>query len=344
MSEHSGRTTRVLVIDDAPERSGVRQGLETDPEVEVVGVAASAHEAKTMLLALRPDVVTLDLELPGVHGLALLEKLMSAIPVPTVLVATAVNDASIRALQLGAVAVVTKQADPEAFERFAAELRSAVWAAARRGPVEVAGGTIDPEGERVIALGAGTGGRRTLEHVLRPLGLDTPPVLVVQHLPLGRTAQLAWELDHVLAVRVREAAQGDRLEPGLVLLAPGGAHMTLGADGEVNLRHGPRVHLQRPSIDVMFTSVAKAVGARAVGVLLTGTGCDGAQGLERLRDIGARTIAQSESSCPAFDMPRAAIERGAAMQVVAAPEIGMLLAADVGVRQPAGRLSRSRAS
>lgn len=345
---------RVLVVDDSPmSQLMMRHGLVPQEGFEVVGTATCAHEAKTLIVALRPDVVTLDLELPGMHGF-LLEKLMQFV-IPTVVIsALVVSDPEVvvRATVLGAVAVVSKVGPGESPHRMVRALREAVRAAAlcgrrpasnsRTGGV---GGGPWSRGEFVIAIGASTGGPRTLGAVLEALDADAPPVLVVQHMPRGFIESMAEHLDRVLRVRVREAADGDRLEPGLVLIAPAGAHMTMsgGSSGMVTLCGGPRVHQQRPSVDVLFASVATSAGAQAVGVQLTGMGTDGAEGLERMRRAGAWTMAQDEQTSVVFGMPKAAIERGAAMQVAGATPIGRALAAWARMRRtvPSPNLMRT---
>jgi len=326
---------RVLVVDDsAMSQLIVRRGLEGVAECDVVGVATSAYEARTKILELRPDVVTLDLDLPGIHGLVFLEKLMQFVPIPTVVVSGLVgrdNDLTERALALGAVAVVRKTDPGESPRRFTADLSDAVRAAAKCVVREIH--DTDPGNPRaedfIIAIGSSTGGPRTLESVLELLDATAPPVLVVQHMPAGFTGPLAEHLDRSLTANVREAQDGDRLESGLVLIAPAGHHMVLSPvrPWRVTLRQGPRVQQQRPAADMLFASVAKHAGRNAVGVLLTGMGADGAEGLGMMRKAGARTIAQSERTCVVFGMPKVAIERGAAMQVLGDREIARALAA-----------------
>jgi two-component system chemotaxis response regulator CheB len=338
---------RVLIVDDSPV---VRRVLTTElgryPDIEVVGTAADPYAAREEIVRLAPDVVTLDVEMPRMDGLSFLEKLMRHHPLPVIVVSSVTprhSAAAVRALALGAVDVLCKPASASATaetgRQLAAAVRLAAGARVRRlqaPPPSVT--AIAPRGaatpppravapragaqwaRSVLAIGASTGGPPALEAVLRALPADTPGTLIVQHMPEHFTAAFAGRLDKLCAIEVREARDHDRVVPGLALIAPGGKHMVLArlAPGsyEVRVKDGPPVHHQRPAVDVLFDSVARVVGAGAVGVLLTGMGADGAKGMLAMRTAGATTIAQNEESCVVFGMPREAIRLGGADAVL----------------------------
>jgi two-component system chemotaxis response regulator CheB len=337
---------RVLVADDsALMRQLLTTILSSDPEIEVVGAAADAIGAWEQIQRLRPDVLTLDVEMPRKDGLEFLERLMRAHPMPVVTCSSLTErggDTTLRALELGAVDFVNKpKIDVQrGVEMLGAELIAKVKAAARsrarprttngsrshssasRIRVEnlASGETVRKTTDLVLALGASTGGTEALREVLEALPADSPGVVIVQHMPAQFTRQFAERLDKRCSVRVHEAKDGDRILPGHVLIAPGGAqHMEVarsGAHAMVRLLTGPPVRRHRPSVDVMFNSCATSLGANAVGAILTGMGGDGAQGLLAMRRAGARTIAQDEATSVVFGMPREAIACGAVDVVV----------------------------
>lgn len=336
---------RVLIVDDsAMTRRVLADHLARDPEIEVVGEAGNAYQARDLIVELEPEVVTLDVEMPGLDGLAFLEKLMQHHPMPVVMVSavtTAGSAAAMRALELGAVEVIGKPAagDPRARADMLMMLADKIKAAARArlGAGRAAGAPAAPVRARVradnrlIAIGASTGGPEALKELFSRLPAGMPPILLVQHMPAGFTAKFAEHLNAAGAMEVREAAAGDELRPGLALLAPGGRHLTLDADGRrVEVKDGPFVCRQRPSVEVLFHSVARVCGKRAIGVILTGMGADGAQGLLALRRAGGRTLGQDEKSSIVYGMPRVAYEAGAVEKVVPlgkmADEICRLLA------------------
>ncbi|MFT3977163.1 MAG: chemotaxis response regulator protein-glutamate methylesterase [Sphingomonas bacterium] len=317
---------RTLIVDDsASMRAALRRILAADAEIEVVGMAPDPFVAREMIKTLNPDVVTLDVEMPGMDGLSFLERIMRLRPMPVVMCSTLTArgaEVTIEALRLGAVDYVTKPAgNPEEIEREAAILREKVKAAARsllrpRAEIApVAQGTMEGSGgeERLIAIGCSTGGVEALFSLLPALPMDCPPVLIVQHMPAAFTRSFAHRLDTECRVRVTEARDGDPVRAGSVYIAPGGdAHMELagGVRGTIRLRPGDPVSGHRPSVDRLFHSVA-AVGPAAVGVILTGMGADGADGLLAMRGAGARTFGQSRETCVVWGMPRAAAECGA---------------------------------
>ncbi len=329
--------SRVLVVDDsALMRQVLHEILSTDPGLEVVGTAADAFIAWEKIQQLRPDVITLDVEMPRMDGIAFLERLMRLRPMPVVMISSLTEkgcQTTLRALSLGAIDFVAKpRLDPlNGTLALADEVVSKVKAAARarlRMPVptpavaRLARCAAAPgvAGQRpIVVIGASTGGTRAIEELLSALPEDAPGMVIVQHMPKGFTAQFAQRLDGLCGVSVKEAADGDAVRPGLALIAPGDFHVELqqsGADIVVRTSVLPPVNGHRPSVDVLFNSCARVVGAGAVGVILTGMGADGARGLLALRQAGARTLAQDEATCVVFGMPREAIACGAVDEVL----------------------------
>jgi len=325
---------KVLIVDDsAVVRQALAAELSKANDIEVVGTAVDPFAARDKILSLAPDVVTLDLEMPRMDGLTFLRKLMRYHPVPVVVVSSLTpknSEMALEALRLGAVEVICKPGQYSVPD-IPGELLRAVRAAASSHPARAGAlqpGIQAPEPaepvnlhttNKVIAIGASTGGTRAIEAVLRRLPAATPGTVIVQHMPEHFTEAFAQRLNTECAMEVREAEDGSTVIPGLALIAPGNKHMVLwrsGARYKVKLKDGPPVHYQRPSVDVLFHSVARHAGVNAVGVILTGMGADGAAGLLAMRQSGARTIAQDEASCVVFGMPREAIRMGAAEQVV----------------------------
>jgi two-component system chemotaxis response regulator CheB len=328
---------RVLIVDDSAfVRRVLSDALSRHADIAVVGTATDPYMARELIVRLRPDVVTLDVEMPRMDGLSFLAKLMRHFPLPVVVVSSrAARDraTAVRALALGAVEVIAKPGSSLATQRLGEELARAVRTAAaacvgrREGPPAAAaapppvlhGATHD-----ILAIGASTGGTQAIECVLRGLPADAPGTVIVQHMPAYFTGAFAQRLDGVCPMTVREACDGDAVVPGVALVAPGGRHLVLqraGARYQVRVKDGPPVHHQRPAVDVLFQSVARQAGHRAVGVLLTGMGADGAKGLLAMKSAGAHTIAQDERSCVVFGMPREAIRLEAHCEVVALPDV-----------------------
>ncbi|MDF0542513.1 chemotaxis response regulator protein-glutamate methylesterase [Sphingobium sp. H39-3-25] len=316
--------TRVLIVDDsASMRAVLNRILTSDPEIDVIGMAPEPHAAREMIKALNPDVVTLDIEMPGMDGLSFLEKIMRLRPMPVIMCSTLTArgaDASIEALRLGAVDCIGKPTgNPLEIARDGALLRKMVKAAkrssVRRGPSQlapVAAGKAGALRDVVIAIGASTGGVEALFSVIGALPPDCPPVLVVQHMPAAFTSGFASRMDRESRVNVVEATDRMPIRRGTVYIAPGGDnHMELvgGTSGHIRLSPTDPVSGHRPSVDVLFRSVA-ALGSRAVGVILTGMGSDGASGLLAMREAGARTLGQNQETCVVYGMPRAAFELG----------------------------------
>lgn len=328
---------RLLIVDDsALVCRMLSKEFSRYPDIEVVGSAIDPYVARDKIIQLRPDVLTLDLEMPRMDGLTFLSKLMQYYPMPVVIVSSLAQDNSanaLRALEIGAVEVVPKPGSRFSSPDVEGRLLNAIRAAARsdmsrklrsalsaastgklQAPLSLASTT-----HKIIALGASTGGTQALELVLRALPANVPGIVMTQHMPEGFTASFAARLSAVSGLRVKEGAAGDVVLPGTALLAPGNKHMTLaksGANYVVRVGDGEPVHYQRPSVDVLFQSVAESAGVNAVGVLMTGMGADGAAGLLAMRRAGARTIAQDERSCVVFGMPKEAIALGAAELVL----------------------------
>jgi len=341
-----GGNIRVLVVDDsAIVRKILTEALAGQTGLEVVGTAPDPYIARDKILALRPDVLTLDIEMPRMDGLTFLKKLMHFHPMPVIVISSlgqASCQTAMQALALGAVEVLAKPGGPYSVGELRLDLAGKIRAAAasrvRRPaptapPAAVAPAIFPPSrvgapprlpasswpASTVIAIGASTGGTEAIAAVLPQLPPDSPGIVITQHIPAGFSRAFANRLNEMCSMEVKEAQEGDTLCTGRVLVAPGDLHMLLRKSGEsyrVVVKTGPRVCYQRPSVDVMFSSVAESAGAHAVGVLLTGMGSDGAQGLLKMRQAGARTIAQDESSCVVFGMPKEAIRAGAADRVV----------------------------
>lgn len=321
---------KVLIVDDsALIRRLLTDILSADPAIEVVGTAPDPIIAREKIRALAPDVLTLDIEMPKMDGLTFLERLMSLRPMPVVVVSTLTQknaDAALRAMELGAVDCVAKPLVDitTSMAALAGDLVAKVKTAARSRPrarrAETSAGpslTIDPNlstAGRIVAIGASTGGVEALQQVLMRLPATAPAVLVTQHMPPGFTSSFARRLDSQCAVTVQEATDGRRVIPGHVYIAPGALHMELARTGshyEIRVRDGAMVSGHRPSVDVLFHSVAAAAGRAALGIILTGMGRDGAAGLLEMRRSGARTMGQSEASCVVYGMPKAAMQLGA---------------------------------
>jgi len=326
--------TRVLVVDDsALVRQVFSRILANDSDIEVIGTAPDPYVARDLIVERRPDVVTLDIEMPRMDGLTFLRKLMRYYPLPVVVVSSltpAGSQMAADALDSGAVEVLAKPGAAYAVGDLAGELVDKVKAAAlvdmgrRALAVRLATDcralpALTRTTHLVCAIGASTGGTVALESILRALPPNSPGLLITQHMPQYVTKNFADRLNTLSALEVREAADGDSVLPGVALVAPGNFHMLLrrsGARYYVEVKAGPLVNRHRPSVDVMFRSVAQIAGRNAIGALLTGMGGDGAKGLLAMREAGAPTLAQNEESCVVFGMPKVAIELGAADQVL----------------------------
>lgn len=318
---------RVLVVDDSQTiRDVLSRSLVREGDIEVAGVAADANEARRQIRALDPDVVTLDIEMPDMNGLMFLDKLMRLRPLPVVMVSTLTArgaSETLLALELGAVDFVQKPQSSSGLETFGAVVRDKVRAAAKsnvraravvpRLPIRTAAA---PEGA-LVALGASTGGVEAIRVVLGELPTDCPPVVVTQHMPAGFTSRFAARLDEVSALSVHEATEGTVLKAGHAYVARGDRHLRVERAGDCyrcRLGEDEPVSSHRPSVDVLFQSVAQEACGMAVGVILTGMGRDGARGLKAMRESGCHTIGQSEASALVYGMPRVAFEQGAVVE------------------------------
>lgn len=316
---------KVLVVDDSPTmRQLVARALGADPAIQVVAQANSAQEARELIKQLNPDVMTLDVEMPEMDGLSFLEKVMRLRPMPVVMVSTLTaqgTDTAIAALALGAVDCVVKPsaAAPDSFRELPAKVRMAA-SVKRRAALAAEipaqrphNGSYRPDG-KLVAIGSSTGGVEALIAVLTRFPANCPPTVITQHMPPTFTRSLASRLDRMCAPSVVEAAHGAPLKSGVVYLAPGGGqHLEVSGRSSLTclLKAGELVNGHCPSVDRLFTSVARAAGPKAVGVILTGMGRDGASGLLEMRRAGARTFGQDEASSVVYGMPKAAAEIGA---------------------------------
>ena len=333
---------RVLIVDDsAVVRKVLTDGLSKFDDIEVVGSAPDPFVAREKIAQLHPDVLTLDVEMPRMDGLTFLEKLMRHHPMPVIVVSSLTpssSDNALRAMALGAVEIVSKPSTqfsvPDVERQLLRAIRAAATAkvdkkslsaratavaAAPTGPVRL------QTTHKIMAIGASTGGTQAIENVLRNWPANAPGTVIVQHMPQGFTEPFSKRLNQACQVEVREARDGDRVVPGVVLIAPGGSkHMLLersGANYQVVLKEGPPVNFHRPSVDVLFQSVARHAGGNVTGIILTGMGGDGAKGMLMMRESGAFTVAQDEQSCVVFGMPKEAIKLGGACKVVSLAQI-----------------------
>ena len=343
---------RVLIVDDsALVRRALTENLSRCADIEVVGTAVDPYVARDKILLLNPDVLTLDIEMPRMDGLTFLKRLMQHRPMPVVILSSLTGAGSakaLEALQSGAVEVLEKasgaQSAMQDHTRLVEVIRAAARARLRSPPAEsplsrppppaavparasvvrTAGGRRY-DSRKIILMGASTGGTEALRAVLIRLGADLPGICIVQHIPALFSLAFAQRLNELCALEVREARNGDLVQPGLALVAPGGFHIVLDWRGRgyvVRLNEGPQIHYQRPAVDVLFGSAAKAgAAAHALAILLTGMGTDGASSLLELRTAGARTICQDEASCVVFGMPREAIRLGAAQMILPLDQI-----------------------
>jgi len=338
---------QVLIVDDsALVRQVLTEMLAHDPAIRVLAAVADPLFALEHMKKRWPDVIVTDVEMPRMDGVSFVRKVMSERPTPIVVCSSLTEkgaETTMQVLALGAVHVVTKpKLGVKAFLADSADsLTSAIKAAARARVQRLRPGSIAPRArsklsadavlsaaetaamvrttERVVAIGTSTGGTQALEVVLRALPRVSPGIVIVQHMPEKFTAAFAARLNGISSLEVREAVNNDRVLPGLALIAPGGKHMLLrrnGARYHVEVRDGPPVNRHRPSVDVLFRSVAQAAGRNACGIIMTGMGDDGARGLREMHDAGGHTVAQDEESCVVYGMPREAVKLGAVDDVV----------------------------
>jgi len=325
---------KVLIVDDsAIVRQIFNKELSRDHQIEVVGTAPDPYIARDKIVKLKPDVITLDIEMPRMDGITFLKKLMRYYPLPVIVVSSLTSkggELALEAIETGAVEVMSKPGASYTVGDMSVELIDKIKAVAK---VKVKKQNITPDNtyapverlamtrttNKVVAIGASTGGTQALQQLLSALPGNAPGTIVVQHMPEHFTRAFADRLNQVCEVEVKEAEDGDKVIPGRVLIAPGNYHMLLRRSGAmyyIQVKSGPLVGRHRPSVNVLFKSVARYAGKNAIGVILTGMGGDGAEGLLEMKKNGASTIAQDEASCVVFGMPKVAIELGAVDKIV----------------------------
>ncbi|RLB25773.1 MAG: chemotaxis response regulator protein-glutamate methylesterase [Deltaproteobacteria bacterium] len=333
---------RVLIVDDsAVVRKVLTQELSKERGIKVVGTAPDPYIARDKIIKLKPNVLTLDIEMPRMDGLTFLKKLMRYYPLPVIVLSALTEkggELAMEALSLGALDVMAKPTGSYSVGDVAVQLADRIRAVAnikvekknsKRGPInqvqkKLSLASLAKTSGKIIAIGASTGGTEAIKEVLLPMPPSAPGMLIVQHMPAKFTASFADRLNEQCEITVKEAEDGEHVVTGKALIAPGNYHMVLrrsGARYYVRVTDGPMVHHQRPAVDVLFKSVAKYAGRNAVGILLTGMGADGAEGLLMMKEAGARTIAQDEKTCVVFGMPKEAIKLGAAEKVVSLKSI-----------------------
>lgn len=328
---------KVLVVDDsAIVRKILSAELSKDGGIEVVGTAPDPFIARDKILTLNPDIITLDIEMPRMDGITFLKKLMRYHPMPVIIVSSLTQKntkLAFEAMSAGAVDVMAKPGSSFSVGDMSFELADKIKAAAavniqkvlsrinRAGQVKL---SMTATTEKIVAIGASTGGTEAIRFILESMPANSPPFVIVQHMPENFTKSFAEHLNGTCEIEVKEAENGDVVSTGRALIAPGNRHMLLkrsGAKYYVEIKDGPRVNRHRPSVDVLFSSAAKFAGANAAGVILTGMGADGAKGLLEMRQAGAATLAQDEASCVVFGMPKEALAIGAADEVKPLNEI-----------------------
>jgi two-component system chemotaxis response regulator CheB len=345
------KSIKVLIVDDsAIVRKIFTRELSRHGDIEVVGTAPDPYVARDKIVRLKPDVITLDIEMPRMDGLSFLRKLMKFYPIPTIIVSSLTpknSEVALEAMEYGAVEVLAKPGGSYSVGDMSVQLAEKIRAVAHAQFKPASSSKKTPRGKtqpkenppiaslalshmtrKIVAIGASTGGTEALKYILSQMPPNSPGILVVQHMPSQFTTAFANRLNNLCQIEVREAKDGDNALPGLALIAPGNHHMVLKCSGSryyVEVKDGPLVCHQRPSVDVLFCSVGRYAGTNAIGVIMTGMGRDGAKGMLDLRRAGAHTIAQDEASCVVFGMPREAIQQGGVRQVASLEEIPRLI-------------------
>jgi two-component system, chemotaxis family, protein-glutamate methylesterase/glutaminase len=332
----SGKIKVLIVDDSALVREVFSRELSNDPGIEVVGAVPDPFVARDEILRLKPDVITLDIEMPRMDGLTFLRKLMKHHPIPVVVISSLTQkggEMALEAMALGAVDVMCKPGSSYSVGDLAMEIRDKVKAAARA-PVGLALADKRPPPQarlslaktthKIVAIGASTGGTQALEYILTSLPPNSPGIIIVQHMPEHFTRSFADRLQTLCAMEVKEAEDGDTITPGRAIIAAGNFHLLLDRSGAVyqaRVKSGPVVSRHRPSVDILFRSVARYAGRNAVGVILTGMGSDGAGGMKEMKEAGAVNIAQDEASCVVYGMPKEAVSRGGVDHILPLREI-----------------------
>jgi len=325
---------RVLIVDDSSVvRTTLQNALVNEDDIEVIGTAPEPFTARDMIVNLKPDVITLDIEMPKMDGITFLRKIMKFVPTPVIIISSLTqknSELALKAFEYGAVEVVAKPGSSFELGPLARELSDKIRAAStvsmrvltkklnqEKAP-SLSLANVDTT-HKLIVIGASTGGTRAIEEVLRPLPRGLPGIVVVQHMPPVFTQSFAQSLNRVCSLEVKEAENLESVLPGYVYIAPGGFHLVLsrsGADYQIQLRSGPQINYQKPAVDVLFKSAAKLAGKNCMGILLTGMGSDGALGLLQMKNAGSFTIAQDEASSVVYGMPGAAVKLNAAVKVL----------------------------
>jgi Chemotaxis response regulator containing a CheY-like receiver domain and a methylesterase domain len=325
---------KVLIVDDsAMVRKIFSQEIGKDPDIEVIGAAPDPFIARDKIVQLKPDVIVLDIEMPKMDGLTFLEKLMKHYPLPVIIVSSLAKsgtDVAMKALELGAADVMAKPGSSYSVKDMSEQLIDKIKAVVnikhfRKVDLTVASNThtklnksMIKTTNKIIAIGASTGGTEAIKEILVRLPAEMPPIVIVQHMPQYFTKSFAERLNSLCVLEIKEAEDGEAAVPGKVLIAPGNKHMVLKRSGAVyyvEVKDGPLVFHQRPSVEVLFNSVAKYAGANAIGIILTGMGKDGAAGLLEMKNAGAFTIGQDEKSCVVYGMPKEAVLLNSVMKI-----------------------------
>ncbi|QDU69874.1 protein-glutamate methylesterase/protein-glutamine glutaminase [Engelhardtia mirabilis] len=333
------RPVRVLIVDDsAVVRQVFTKELSKDPGIEIVGTAANPYIARDKVVELKPDVITLDVEMPRMDGIAFLRKLMQFQPVPTIVVSSlteAKGPMALEALRAGAVDVMCKPGSAYTVGEMSVDLAERIKIAAKikveprrssegKHASPIARTALARTTNKIIAIGTSTGGTEALRRILPAFPKNCPGIVIVQHMPEQFTSSFAQSLDRDCEIEVHEAIDGELVTPGKAIVAQGAHHLLLrrsGGDYHAQVKPGPLVSRHRPSVDVLMHSVAAAAGANAVGVMMTGMGRDGAEGMKAMFDAGAHTVVQNEATCVVYGMPKRAVELGGAREIVPLDEI-----------------------
>lgn len=347
-------TIKVLVVDDsALIRNLLGEIVKSESDMQLVGAAPDAYVAKKMVQEHNPDVITLDIEIPKVDGLRFLDVLMKARPTPVVMISTLTEagaDATIRSLELGAVDFIPKpklgvvQGIEEYRELILSKIRMAARSRVRQqkpATVKTTTALTYSSTEKIIAIGASTGGTEAIKTIVSALPANAPATVITQHMPPGYTSTFAKRLDACSQLKIVEARGDERLLPGHGYLAPGDKHMEIirsGADYRIRLNDGPRVSGHKPSVDMMFTSLVESAGSNVVASLLTGMGKDGADGLLALKEKGAFTICQNEDTCVVYGMPKVAVSLGAAEKILPLENIAQAMVSQLEKMKAGSRL------